>query len=358
LITEPKDRKKRLSKKANVSFTGFAFENGADPPAGETPKLENNLQEGWAKTSPREKLTRVSSRILSDNSLSKMFNRQNPRDVYAFMDKIGKGGFSSVYTAKNRKTTQVVAIKVLTEKFEVKEARLCNEIRLLASCKSSNILHYIESFLYNEDIYVVTEYCDAGTLERLLKVDLSEKVIGYILEKVLNGLCHLHSRQRVHRDIKSANIFVDSSGAVKIGDLGLCVELGSEEFVDGKMSGSKYWLAPEVIARKPYGYAVDIWGVGCLGFAMSNRAAPYSEMHAIKAMYLVGVQGVSVVHHLKKGMSQSFRDFLSLCFQMDPKNRPSASELLQHPFIKDAGTRADLCTAVKSCVIVDNFFVA
>lgn len=222
---------------------------------------------------------------------------------------------------------------------------------MLMTCNHPNIIKNVQNFLYNEEIYMVTEYCEIGSVDRLLKFDLSEPAIAYIVGQVLNGLVYLHNMGRVHRDIKCSNILVNAKGQIKIADLGLCEEIKTGPIM-GKMSGSKYWLAPEVIERKPYGTAADIWNIGSLAIALATKMPPNGNMHPIKAMFLLAVQGVSLTNTLPKSQtwSSNFRDFLEMCFRLDPNSRPTSPILLQHPFIK-SGKRGDLVPLVNACMI-------
>jgi len=297
--------------------------------------------------------SRESGSGIYTDALGKILCLQNPREIFTILEKIGKGGFAEVYAAKNKKTKEMVAVKVLSQKFQKKNTRMCHEVSMLISCHHPNIIKNVQNFLYNEEIYMVTEFCEVGSIDRLLKFDLPEAAIAFITGQVLNGLSYLHKMGRVHRDIKCSNILVNSQGQIKIADLGLCEDLKDGTIV-GKMSGSKYWLAPEVIARKPYGTAADIWNVGCLCSALATKTPPNGHMHPVKAMFLVAAQGVSVSRLLPKTRewSSTFRDFLELCFKLDPAQRPSSTELLQHPFIKK-GKRSEIMAAINCCMITE-----
>eukprot|EP00026_Physarum_polycephalum_P000812 Phypoly_transcript_00813.p1 GENE.Phypoly_transcript_00813~~Phypoly_transcript_00813.p1 ORF type:complete len:753 (+),score=90.98 Phypoly_transcript_00813:85-2343(+) len=300
---------------------------------------------------PRHRGTNRHSVSYSDASIGKLLSMENPRETFSFLEKVGKGGFANVYRAKHKGNKSIVAVKVLSQKFEKRNAKMCHEVSMLMTCNHPNIIKNVQNFLYNEEIYMVTEYCEIGSLDRMLKLELKESAIAFIIGQVLNGLVYLHNMGRVHRDIKTSNILVNSLGNVKIADLGLCEDIRSGP-INGKMSGSKYWLAPEVIARQPYSTPVDIWNLGGLCCAMVTKSPPNGTMHPIKAMYLTAVQGVSVSEILPKsqGWSDDFRDFASQCFRMDPTTRPTATALLQHPFLK-AGKRADLIPLVNACII-------
>jgi len=147
----------------------------------------------------------------------------------------------------------------------------------------------------------------------------------------LDGLNYLHNNHYIHRDIKADNILLNIDASIKIADLGIAVDLDEEEEVTG-LCGSKFWMAPEMIKNFPYDYKVDIWSFGSMMIELAEGCHPYYGLHSMQAMFLVATKGAPVLKNPDR-WSETFQDFLSLCFQMDPRMRASAAQLLQHPFI-------------------------
>jgi len=146
--------------------------------------------------------------------------------IFPSRNKIGRGGYGEVYTAKDIRTNQTIAIKVMIQSVADDLDGIINEIKILTSCKHPNIVNYIESYYWNDRIWVIMEYCDGGTLNRMIsEVELQESQIAYLLKELLKALIYLHSLNIVHRDIKSDNILLNLDGEVKLADLGLCAEI-------------------------------------------------------------------------------------------------------------------------------------
>jgi len=202
----------------------------------------------------------------------------------------------------------------------------------------------MKSYLYQDAVWMVMEYCDAGTLKQLLVMELSETQIAYIIQQILKGIEYIHSIKKIHRDIKSANILLSMNGDIKLADFGLCVE----GFDDGNsgMAGSKYWMAPEMTKRQLYNSKVDIWSLGALLVECMEGAPPYSQHKPLKALFLAATQGAPPLKRPGK-WSEQLKEFLSDCFVKDPSKRPGAKELLNHNFIAKACERKDLVNSLK-----------
>ncbi|XP_053860084.1 serine/threonine-protein kinase PAK 2-like, partial [Vidua macroura] len=150
------------------------------------------------------------------------------------------------------------------------------EILVMKEYKNPNIVTYLESYLVNEDVLVVLEYMDGGSLADV--VSMKRMAVGHIAtvcRESLQCLAFLHANQVIHRDIKSDNILLGQDGSVKLADFGLCAPLSPEQSKRRSMAGTTCWMAPEVVRREPYGPKVDIWSLGIVGIEMAKGEAPY-----------------------------------------------------------------------------------
>jgi serine/threonine protein kinase len=167
---------------------------------------------------------------------------------------------------------------------------------------------------------------DAGSLTDLISLNperpMSETQIARVLREVLQALDFLHTHNRVHRDIKSDNILLNARGDVKLADFGHCTVLTDAEPTRHSVVGTPFWMAPEVVKGLEYGAKVDIWSLGIVAFEMAEGAPPYMEELT--------------------AWSAHFHDFIDKCVQADSNKRPTAGELLSHPFLKTACTREEL----------------
>jgi len=246
----------------------------------------------------------------------------------------------SLWLKKKADNTKV-AIKIMKKKLTEDTYNIANEILTMRTCQHKNIVNFMECYECNGEIWMVMEYCDGGTLRDLCQeVYLAEPEIGYFLKQITQGLAYLHQQKRIHRDIKSENILLNLNGDVKLADLGLVQEIQTETSVKSSpMVGTPFWMAPEVICKQPYGSKIDLWALGCVAFELAVGTPPYHSEGPLKAMLYTAISSVhsqlaNLPCHNEKGVwSEEFKDFLFLCFQTRPQSRPTAAQLLQHPFL-------------------------
>ena len=166
----------------------------------------------------------------------------------------------------------------------------------------------------------------------------AEKLVAVYTRQILEGLHYLHTHHIMHRDIKGANILVDNAGCVKLADFGASRRLADLVTMESgckSVKGTPYWMAPEVIKQTGHGRQADIWSVACTVIEMATAKPPWSDFTTpVSAMFhIASAKGPPP---LPGHISHEARDFLLLCFNRVPKERPNAGRLLQHPFITAA----------------------
>ncbi|KAI8374897.1 kinase-like domain-containing protein [Blakeslea trispora] len=261
---------------------------------------------------------------------------------------IGKGSFGRVYLAFNVDTGEVIAVKQVevpkvdqlnTQQHDVVEA-LCQEIMMLRNLDHEHIVQYL-GYGYDETegvINIFLDYVSGGSVASRLALQgaFDELLTSYFTRQICSGLEYLHSRHILHRDIKAANILVEEDGICKISDFGLSKKNDYEEVYDqnSRMSlrGSIYWMAPEVVKNEPYSAKVDIWSLGCTVIEMLTGQRPWIAFNQIAALYNLGKLNSPTIPNC---ISEQARDFLEQCFIIDPLQRPTAADLLRHPFLKE-----------------------
>ncbi|XP_059349057.1 serine/threonine-protein kinase PAK 3-like [Ammospiza nelsoni] len=235
-----------------------------------------------------------------------------------------------------------VAIKKISLLQESGSELCLNEIQVMRGNKHANLVNYVDSYLLDEELWLVMEYMDGGSLHDVIReTHLAEGEIAAVSRECLQGLDFLHSKQVIHRDVKSRNILLSLDGSVKLADFGLAAELTAEQNKRRSAVGTTYWMAPEIFTRKLYGPKVDIWSFGIVAIEMVEGAPPYWNETSRTVQELISSGGRP---KLQKPRQQSawLRDFLHCCLERDEDRRWSAQELLQHPFVTSAKPTSDL----------------
>jgi len=284
--------------------------------------------------------------------LREVVSKDKPLDSYNKQKKIGQGASGSVYVARIRENATSpmakrilaengpraqVAIKQMDLRNQPRKELIVNEIIVMKDSKHPNIVNFLDAFLQEEhsELWVVMEFMEGGALTDVIdnNPNISEDQIATICLETCKGLEHLHNQNIIHRDIKSDNVLLDGRGNVKITDFGFCAKLTEQRSKRATMVGTPYWMAPEVVKQKEYGNKVDIWSLGIMAIEMIESEPPYLNEEPLKALYLIATNGTP---RLKKPdrLSKELKAFLSVCLCVDVKSRASASELINHDFLK------------------------
>ncbi|KAJ1950728.1 Protein kinase of the Mitotic Exit Network [Linderina macrospora] len=209
--------------------------------------------------------------------------------LYQLGDLLGRGSAGTVYRGLNWRTGEVVAVK----QFHIDgfastsdaEGAL-KEIDMLKSLRHPNIVKYVGYEQSENELSIVLEYCEGGSLQHLLRKfgKLPENLVGVYVAQILEGLIYLHDNAVVHRDIKPGNLLTTKEGKVKLADFGVA------RFHNGNATvvGSPYWIAPEVIQLNGATAASDIWSLGCTIIQLVDGKAPYEDLPPISAIFKIG----------------------------------------------------------------------
>ncbi|ORX51271.1 kinase-like protein [Hesseltinella vesiculosa] len=258
---------------------------------------------------------------------------------------IGKGSFGRVYLAFNVVSGDMIAVKQVDipnsrcrddRQHDMVDA-LYREIAMLRDLDHENIVQYLGYGVDEQEhiINIFLEYVSGGNVANRLALHggFDEPVVRHFTRQICQGLAYLHHRHILHRDIKAANILVEADGVCKISDFGLSKKNDYDEAYDqnSRMSlrGSIYWMAPEVVKNEPYSAKVDIWSLGCTVLEMFTGQRPWISFSQIAALYNLGHSNAP---DIPDTISDFGRDFITKCFNTDPNLRPTAMELLSHPF--------------------------
>ncbi|KPP66167.1 mitogen-activated protein kinase kinase kinase 3-like [Scleropages formosus] len=256
---------------------------------------------------------------------------------------LGQGAFGRVYLCYDVDTGRELAAKQVQfdpdspETSKEVSALEC-EIQLLKNLHHERIVQYYGCLRdHNEKtLTIFMEYMPGGSVKDQLKAygALTENVTRKYTRQILEGMSYLHSNMIVHRDIKGANILRDSVGNVKLGDFGASKRLQTICMSSTGMrsvTGTPYWMSPEVISGEGYGRKADVWSLGCTMVEMLTEKPPWAEYEAMAAIFKIATQPTNPV--LPSHTSENARDFLRRIF-VEARHRPSAEELLRHPFLQ------------------------
>jgi len=280
------------------------------------------------------------------NKLSEESLTRQPEEVFDILCKLGEGSYGSVFKAIHKESQQILAIKQVPVDTDLQE--IIKEISIMQQCDSPYVVKYYGSYFKNTDLWIVMEFCGAGSVLDIMKLrghywnmprgevrTLLEDEIATVLSDTLKGLEYLHLRKKIHRDIKAGNILLNMEGHAKLADFGVAGQLTDTMAKRNTVIGTPFWMAPEVIQEIGYDCVADIWSLGITALEMAEGKAPYGEIHPMRAIFMIPSKPPPSFSQPDK-WSPAFIDFVSRCLVKQPDARATASELLQHEFIKNS----------------------
>lgn len=277
--------------------------------------------------------TRLSvSRLINKE---KLLRQENYKNYYGGMKKLGQGASGVVYSATDKRSGRKVALKIAPTN---ELAELTNEIGLQSLSVHPNIVEFIEAFQSEDEICIVMELMQGGSLTDCVDVKrpMPEQTIAYVCKKMLMALAFMHREFRLHRDIKSDNVLINFEGEVKVADFGFAINLTSDQVKRTSVVGTPYWMAPELIRGQEYDSKVDIWSLGITAIEMAEGEPPLLNEPPLRALLLITTNKSPTLNMKRVRWSQEFNHFLAQCLQLQPDKRASAEQLLMHPFIQTA----------------------
>ncbi|XP_016283719.2 cyclin-dependent kinase-like 3 isoform X10 [Monodelphis domestica] len=241
-------------------------------------------------------------------------------EMYETLGKVGEGSYGTVMKCKHKDTGQIVAIKIFYEKPEKSVNKIAmREIKFLKQFRHENLVNLIEVFRQKKKIHLVFEFIDHTVLDELQHYchGLESKRLRKYLFQILRAIEYLHNNNIIHRDIKPENILVSQSGITKLCDFGFARTLAAPGDIYTDYVATRWYRAPELVLKDTtYGKPVDIWALGCMIIEMATGNP-----------YLPSSSDLDLLHKI----------VIKACLQIDPAERVSSTDLLNHDYFTRDG---------------------
>uniref|UniRef100_A0A7S0CZR5 mitogen-activated protein kinase kinase n=1 Tax=Amorphochlora amoebiformis TaxID=1561963 RepID=A0A7S0CZR5_9EUKA len=263
------------------------------------------------------------------------------REELVHIRHLGRGAAGFVVKSFHIPTRRFVALKHMSVDNAKQRHQLDKELTAFVQVQHPEIVKLHGAYFEGERIVICLEYMDLGSLENVIRTRkrIPEKQLSQMAKQALLGVCHIHKKRFIHRDIKPDNFLVSTEGKVKVADFGLMRQLRSDETGSFTKTGTMCYLSPERIAGAKFSYPADIWALGIsLYFCATGKLPIPKDFWSL-------VDAISKKPSPKldsKEFSSQCCNFIDLCLTKDPKKRGTAEQLLRHPFITNANSKKDL----------------
>ncbi|KAH3745847.1 Mitogen-activated protein kinase kinase kinase ANP1 [Pelomyxa schiedti] len=262
------------------------------------------------------------------------------------MQRVGRGGFGTVYLGMNKDTGEIFAVKQIEiENISDENAQQLlksydKEIQLMKKLVHPNIVKYLGATIDGLMLNIFMEYVGGGSLSSILSKfgPFSENMVRSYTKQLLQGLAYLHENNILHRDIKCANILLDTGVGrenVKLSDFGCSRNITDTiaQSQPNSVRGTPFWMAPEVMLANGHGPSADIWSLACTIVEMVTGKPPWSQQFPNPTQAMHFICNTTTPLHIPSHLSPQLQQLLDTCLQRDPTLRPTAQQLLKNPFL-------------------------
>eukprot|EP01137_Pigoraptor_chileana_P022953 Opistho-2@7175 len=254
---------------------------------------------------------------------------------------VGKGAYGAAVLYRKRDDDSLVILKEINmHDLNASERQMAlNEVDVLSILDHPNIISYYDSFEEDGTLMIEMEYADGGTLAQYLanqQSEIPERDIITMFRQMVDGVAYIHANNIMHRDLKTANIFLTSEGIVKLGDFGIAKVMSTSRN-SNTVLGTPYYISPELCEGRSYNQKSDIWALGCILYEMAclQRTFEGTNLPALVNKIIKGTFAP-----VKDSYSEEFRQLVNELLQRDPEVRPSADEILTRPVVQRLSSRS------------------
>ncbi|OAJ42089.1 hypothetical protein BDEG_25591 [Batrachochytrium dendrobatidis JEL423] len=313
--------------------------------------------------------------------------KEDPELIFDLLEHIGTGSYGEVFKARHVPTGIMTAVKIIKLEAGEELDEVLNEVNFLRDCTHENIVAYMGCYMKRgpvkgqKVVWIVMEYCGGGSVEatcKNLRGCLTEKEISCIIHQSLKGLAFLHSKSKIHRDIKCGNILMTDKGEIKLADFGVSTQLTRTFSKRHTFIGTPYWqvMAPEVITSEQQGTSydgkADIWSLGITAIEMADGAPPMFDMHPMRVLFMIPKLDSPVLKDKSKcaqvvmGFIERAREAKRLRIQQNPTALTSSRDELDDeddyipnkPFVGDSGANDEFQSAsLKDGVLDQDIYI-
>jgi serine/threonine protein kinase len=278
-------------------------------------------------------------------------------EAYTTERELGHGAFGVAFlTTRKDDGRRCVIKRIRMREMSKRDAGAARrEVSVMQEVKHPNIIGYYDSFVEMESMHIVMEYADGGTLHDVVRRArqtgaLAEASILQYFAQILAAVRCLHQHRILHRDLKTANVFLTAAGAVKLGDFGLSRMLSSHSQFAKSTVGTAYQLSPELCKGKPYGTESDVWALGCILYELCARRHAFAgpSLPATVMKIMRGAYDRIVPGSAPPAYSEGLVEVMERCLTISTADRWLLDDMMEHPLLVERVAALDAQAALES----------
>ena len=255
-------------------------------------------------------------------------------DSFKVVEEIGAGSFGTVFKVVKKDDNRVMAMKKLSKKLLIKKKMLkyaISECKIMKNLHHPFVLELFYCFENSNYIFLVLEFCPNGDLESLIdSKPLPEPLARLYLSEILVGLEYLHSLDVIYRDLKPANILIDTEGHIKLADFGIAKSGSCKDEAVSTLIGSPAYISPEVLCYEKLSKASDVYSFGIVMHELLTGIVPFADYEIDKLFSSIKASDFE----LSEDLSGPAKDLICRLITRNTRTRPSLQDIKRHPFFK------------------------